>query len=392
MKNVYNFFVLYANTDQLDVRSLFDTWQKEGRPALAELDQWILSKFNRLVAEVTQEMDQYDHMRATRKIQQFVIEDLSNWYIRRARRRFYQEGMNPDKTAVYCTTYEVLVGVTKLIAPFAPFLSDEMYLKLAGGDSVHVQYYPQCQEELINEKTEERMDLVRDLVGLGRGAREKEKLKVRQPLREILVDGKYEKVIGDLTDLIKEELNVKKVVFEKDLEKYMNFSLKPNFKTAGPVLGKKVKALGAALASCDPKEAVACMEEQGAMSLSLEGEMTQIPKDLVDVSISAKEGFVVAMENNLFTILDTTLDQELIHEGLAREFVSKVQQMRKAKGFEMMDHIAIAYQAEEEVCQAVEKYRKYIMEETLAERLEQGGQGEAYKLNGHESRIQVSRL
>lgn len=134
------------------------------------------------------------------------------------------------------------------------------------------------------------------------------------------------------------------------------------------------------------------MEEQGAMSLSLEGEMTQIPKDLVDVSISAKEGFVVAMENNLFTILDTTLDQELIHEGLAREFVSKVQQMRKAKGFEMMDHIAIAYQAEEEVCQAVEKYRKYIMEETLAERLEQGGQGEAYKLNGHESRIQVSRL
>ena len=392
LKNVYNFFVLYANTDQLDVRSLFDTWQKEGRPALAELDQWILSKFNRLVAEVTQEMDQYDHMRATRKIQQFVIEDLSNWYIRRARRRFYQEGMNPDKTAVYCTTYEVLVGVTKLIAPFAPFLSDEMYLKLAGGDSVHVQYYPQCQEGLINEKTEERMDLVRDLVGLGRGAREKEKLKVRQPLREILVDGKYEKVIGDLTDLIKEELNVKKVVFEKDLEKYMNFSLKPNFKTAGPVLGKKVKALGAALASCDPKEAVACMEEQGAMSLSLEGEMTQIPKDLVDVSISAKEGFVVAMENNLFTILDTTLDQELIHEGLAREFVSKVQQMRKAKGFEMMDHIAIAYQAEEEVCQAVEKYRKYIMEETLAERLEQGGQGEAYKLNGHESRIQVSRL
>ena len=236
------------------------------------------------------------------------------------------------------------------------------------------------------------MDLVRALVGLGRGAREKERIKVRQPLGEILVDGKYEDLILDMTDLIKEELNVKKVVFEKDLDKYMNFSLKPNFKAAGPVLGAKVKAFGAALAKADAKAVVAEIEAKGEIVLELNGEATPISRDLVDVMISAKEGFVVSMENNLFTILDTTITQELIDEGIAREFISKIQQMRKAHDFEMMDNIEIVYTSDEEVEKAVAAYKEYIMNETLAVSLTVGEGEEKVNLNGHDASIMVKRV
>ncbi len=386
LKNVYNFFVLYSNTDDIKIEDCFIPIAER-----AELDRWIISKYNKLVKEVTFEMDHYDHMRTTRKIQDFVNEDLSNWYIRRARRRFYQEGMSDDKKAVYCTTYEVLVGISKLIAPFAPFISDEIYKKLTGGYSVHVDTYPEADESLIDEKVEERMDLVRGLVGLGRGAREKERIKVRQPLSEILVDGKYEALISDMTDLIKEELNVKNVVFEKDLDKYMNFSLKPNFKAAGPVLGKNVKAFGAELAKADAKAVVAELESKGEITLELNGEAVVIGKELVDTIISAKEGFVVEMENNLFTILDTNITEELAKEGIAREFISKVQQMRKQAGFEMMDNIEITYKSDEAVDSAVAAFKDYICSETLALRLS-GGEGEKVNLNGHEAFIGVSKL
>ncbi|MBQ9708193.1 MAG: isoleucine--tRNA ligase, partial [Firmicutes bacterium] len=197
LKNVYNFFVLYSNQDEIDPAGLDVPY--EARP---ELDRWIISKYNGLVKEVTESMDKYNHMITTRKIQDFVNEDLSNWYIRRARRRFWGEEMTEDMKAVYATTYEILVGVSKLIAPFAPFLSDEMYQNLTGEESVHLAYYPEADESLIDVKVEERMDLVRALVGLGRGTREKEKIKVRQPLGEVLVDGKYEALIGDLVPLI----------------------------------------------------------------------------------------------------------------------------------------------------------------------------------------------
>ena len=205
LKNVYNFFALYSNQDKLEPQSLNVPY--EARP---ELDRWIISKYNRLIREVTEDMDRYDHMKSVRKIQEFVTEDLSNWYIRRARRRFWGEEMNDDKKSVYATTYEVLVGVSQLAAPFAPFISDEMYQNLTGEESVHLSFFPEADETLIDEKTEERMDLVRDLVGLGRGKREKERIKVRQPLSSMLVDGKYESVIGDLAPLMMEELNIRK--------------------------------------------------------------------------------------------------------------------------------------------------------------------------------------
>lgn len=386
LRNVYNFFVLYSNQDNMEPAELSVDYA--ARP---ELDRWILSKYNKLIKEVTEDMDHYDHMKSVRKIQEFVVEDLSNWYIRRARRRFWGEEPNEDKKSVYATTYEVLVGVAKLIAPFAPFIADEMYVNLTGEESVHIAYFPKADEERIDARTEERMDLVRALVGLGRGTREKERIKVRQPLSEILVDGKYEELIGDLTPLIMEELNVKKVVFEKELDQYMNYSLKPNFKVAGPILGKNIKAFGGALAKADAADTVAKLEADGKITLELNGEPTEITTDMVDMRISAKEGFAVAMENNVFTILDTTLNNELIAEGLARELISKVQQLRKQKNFEMMDKIEILLSADEEVAAAVEAHKDYIMKETLALEIAEGSDLKEYDLNGHKTGIDVEK-
>jgi isoleucyl-tRNA synthetase len=168
LKNVYNFFVLYSNQDEINPKEFSVDYKR--RP---ELDRWILSKYNRLVKEVTEEMNRYDHMKSVRKIQEFVTEDLSNWYIRRARRRFWGEELTEDKMSVYATTYEVLVGVAQLAAPFAPFITDEIYTKLTGEESVHLSFYPVSKEECIDDTVEARMDLVRDLVGLGRGARKR---------------------------------------------------------------------------------------------------------------------------------------------------------------------------------------------------------------------------
>ncbi|WP_251617036.1 isoleucine--tRNA ligase [Senimuribacter intestinalis] len=386
LKNVYNFFVLYSNQDDVDAAALTVDYDK--RP---ELDRWILSKYNQLVKDVTEYMDSYDHMKTVRAITDFVAEDLSNWYIRRARRRFYAEEMTEDKKSVYATTYEVLVGTAKLIAPIAPFLSDEIYTNLTGEETVHVAYFPKANESLIDKKVEERMDLVRTLVTLGRGTREKERIKVRQPLSEILVDGKYQAVIEDLTPLIMEELNVKEVVFAEELDQYMNFSLKPNFKVAGPVLGKNIKAFGAALAKENAADVVARLEA-GAMTLNLDGEEVEIKKDFVDVRINAKEGFAVAMENNVFTILDTTVTPELAAEGLARELVSKVQQMRKANDYEMMDNIKIFVEADADVKAAVDTFGDYIKKETLATSIEEASGLETYDLNGHKTGIGVERV
>ena len=211
------------------------------------------------------------------------MEDLSNWYIRRARRRFWASELDDDKRAVYNTTYEVLVGVAKLIAPYAPFTADELYRSLTADSlSVHLEDYPQYQEELIDADVEERMDLARSLVGLGRSAREQVKLKVRQPLSKIL-GRKYQKLLKDLVPLIEEELNVKAVVFVTDLSKYMEYKLKPNFPVAGPALGAKIKELSAALAGLDAAAAAGRLEEGEGLTLNLGGEDTVITRDMVEI-------------------------------------------------------------------------------------------------------------
>ena len=336
-------------------------------------------------------MNRYDHMKATRKISEFVVEDLSNWYIRRARRRFWAEEMTEDKKSVYATTHEILVGVSQLMAPFAPFISEEIYANLNNGESVHLSFFPKSDADLIDDKVEERMDLVRTMVALGRGIREKERIKVRQPLGEILVDGKYESLIEDLVPLIMEELNVKNVVFENKLDKYMNYSLKPNFKVAGPVLGKNIKAFGAYLAKADAAEVAAELEANGKIAIELNGEEIRAEREFIDVRIDAKEGFAVAMDKNVFVILDTNLNEELVNEGYARELISKVQQLRKSGGLEMMDNIRIYISADDEIRTAAAKYNDYICRETLALSIEERECGDEYDLNGHKTGIEIEK-
>lgn len=387
LKNVYNFFVLYGNLDNIDVKALSVAYEK--RP---ELDRWILSKYNKLIRGVTESMDRYDHMKTVRAITEFVNEDLSNWYIRRARRRFYSEGMSEDKESVFATTYEVLEGIARIIAPIAPFISDEMYKKLTGEETVHIAYFPQVNEKLIDDKVEKRMDVVRAVCNLGRGIREKESLKVRQPLAGVLVDGKFKDLVEDMTPLIMEELNVKEVVFAQELSKYMDFSLKPNFKVAGPVLGKNIKAFGSAIAKENAEEFISKLEQNGSVELDLNDEKIAVEKDFVDVKISAKEGFAVAMENNIFAILDTNLSQELIDEGISREIISKIQQMRKQNNYEMMDNINIFMSADAEVLGAVSKYEEYIKSETLALTLEESASLPEFDINGHKTGLKIERV
>jgi isoleucyl-tRNA synthetase len=386
LKNTYQFFAMYANTDSIDPRDFFVPYEK--RP---NIDAWILSKYNRLVKEVRAEMDIFDLTKAVRKIQNFVNEDLSNWYIRRNRRRFWATDLTEDKQAVYNTTWEVLEGVVRLCAPFAPYVTEELFKNLTDGESVHLADYPIVNEALIQDEIEEPMDLVRDLVSLGRSAREDAQIKVRQPLSKMIVDGKYKETIGGLTDLIEEELNLKEVVYEDNLSDFMNYSLKPDFKVAGPVLGKNVKLLGKALATVDPMEVVSKLETDGQMTIEFEGETLPIKKDFIDVRISAKEGFNVQMFNNQFIILDTSLNQDLLDEGYARELVSRIQQLRKSSGFEVMDRIKVSYSADDEFSAAVKKYEDFIKVETLTDQMMVADNGETFNLNGHDVKIDVEK-
>ena len=257
---------------------------------------------------------------------------------------------------------------------------------------MHIAYFPQVNEKLIDDKVEKRMDVVRAVCNLGRGIREKESLKVRQPLAGVLVDGKYKDLIEDMTPLIMEELNVKEVVFAQELSKYMDFSLKPNFKVAGPVLGKNIKAFGSAIAKENAEEFISELEQNGSVELDLNDEKIAVEKDFVDVKISAKEGFAVAMENNIFAILDTNLSQELIDEGISREIISKIQQMRKQNNYEMMDNINIFMSADAEVLGAVSKYEEYIKSETLALTLEESASLPEFDINGHKTGLKIERV
>jgi isoleucyl-tRNA synthetase len=401
LRNVYHFFVLYANQDEIDPRTLDMTGVER-----AEADRWILSRLANTIEECTYELDHYDHMRTVRKIQDFVIEDLSNWYIRRSRRRFWAKELTDDKKSVYHTTWVALSSVAKLMAPFAPFISDEIYMNLTGGEdtsgSVHLAYWPtvaSLEEEAgvaegtaIDGDLEEKMELVRSIVSLARGVREREKLKVRQPLAGILVDARHEGLIGGMTDLIEEELNVKEVVFLKDASEYIDYSIKPDFKVAGPVFGAEVKDFAKALSALSPADASKFANELGSGKEVNIGGFT-VRQDMVEVRVTSKPGYEVAMvEGGLFAILDTNLSAELVAEGLAREFISKVQQLRKQSGFEMMDRIKIVFDGDDEISRMTEAFGDYIKAETLADDLTNGlDEGEEYDLNGRKVRLYVEK-
>ena len=242
LKNTYTFFEMYANADNLDPRDF-----KVKYDDLEYIDKWLISKYNSLVKNVTDAYESYDLNKVTHFVQDFVCDDLSNWYIRRNRRRFWGSKLDKSKKAVYKTTYDVLVGLCQLIAPIVPFISDEIYTKLTGEESVHLSDFPTFDEKLINSELEEKMDLVIELISYARNIREEAKIKVRQPISEVILEGKYQEKIGEFEDLFKEELNAKNVVWADDMSKYINVSYKPNFKVVGKVLGSHIAAFTEAL-------------------------------------------------------------------------------------------------------------------------------------------------
>ena len=363
LKNTYNFFSMYANIDNIDINECNIALNKR-----EEIDRWLISKYNKLLKYVTESYDKYDLNLVVRALTDFVSEDLSNWYIRRNRNRFWAKDLDDSKKAVYMTTYEVLVGISKMMAPVVPYLSDEIYTNLTKEYSVHTSDFPKYDEFLIDESLEEKMDLVRNLISIGRNIREENKLRVRQPLQEILIDGKNESILSDLTQLIKEELNVKQVVFVTDTSKYMNYVLKPNFKVVGKVFGSNLKEYQEKLLSLSLED-VKHLENNETIKMDVNGDDYEVTSDMVDIRISAKEGFNVGMENNNFVILNATLTDELVKEGIAREVVSKVQLMRKNNGLELTDRIVIKYSADELICNAIEEFSDYIKHETLADEL-----------------------
>ena len=364
LKNTYNFFSMYANIDDINISECNIPLEKR-----EDIDRWLISKYNKLLKYVTESYDEYDLNKVVRALTDFVSDDLSNWYIRRNRNRFWGSTLDDSKKSVYITTYEVLVGLSEMMAPIVPYLSEEMYTNLTGKESVHLADYPKYDETKIEELLEEKMDLVRELISIGRNIREEQKLRVRQPLSEILIDGKNSMVIGELTELIKEELNVKKVTYVKDTSEYMNFTVKPNFRTVGKVFGSNLKEFQDKLLEL-PLSDIKKLQNNESIKMTVAGTEHDIYSDMVDIRINAKDGFDVGMENNNFVILNDTLTDDLINEGIAREIISKVQTMRKNNNYELTDRITVAYNASDKVKNAIEEFSDYIKKETLATKLE----------------------
>ncbi|MBE6147731.1 MAG: isoleucine--tRNA ligase [Firmicutes bacterium] len=385
-KNTYSFFQMYANTDGIDINECnIPVSNRE------EIDKWLLSKYNKLLDTCTKAYDEFDLNEVVKAITNFVSDDLSNWYIRRNRDRFWSSELNDSKKSVYMTTYEVLVGLCKICAPIIPYTTEEIYKNLTGEESVHLSDFPVADMSLIDEEIETKMDLVRNLISNGRCVREETKIKVRQPISECLIDGKYENVLGDLVNLIHEELNVKKVTFVDDLSQYMNFTVKPNFKIVGKVLGPKMKEFGERLESLTEEE-FNTLNNGGVISVNLSGEDFEVNKEMIDIRISSKEGFNVGMENNDFIILNTTLTDDLIKEGIAREFISKVQNMRKSNDYNIVDRIKVSYEGDSLVKEAISDYYDFISTEVLATSLtEETNIKESFDLNGHETKITIEK-
>lgn len=384
-KNTYSFFQMYANTDGIDISECNVAYENR-----EEIDKWLLSKYNKLLKKVTEGYEEFDLNRVVKDITTFVSDDLSNWYIRRNRNRFWSSELDDSKKSVYMTTYEVLVGLCKMCAPIIPFTTEEVYKNLTGEESVHLADYPTVDESLVNEEIEVKMDLVRDLISTGRYVREETKIKVRQPIAECLIDGKYEAILGDLVNLINEELNVKKVTFVDDLGKYMNFTIKPNFKICGAMFGPKMKDYQNALLDLNSDDIDLLLREQ-TITIDFDGGRLDVTPEMVDVRIDSKEGFNVGMENNKFIILNTELTRELILEGLAREFVSKVQNMRKTNGYEIADRIKVYYNGDEDILDALETFKDYVMDETLATVYEVKDSEEVVDINGHDVMLTIEK-
>ncbi|KAA3611358.1 MAG: isoleucine--tRNA ligase, partial [Calditrichaeota bacterium] len=401
--NTYNFFAMYANIDNFS----YDSGTVVAIESRPEIDRWIISRMNRLVLQVDGYFKRYDITKLVRMISDFLVDDVSNWYVRRNRRRFWKSEVGEDKLAAYQTLFEVLQTVAKLIAPVAPFISEEVYKNLNKGtknalESVHLETYPEPSRpahHYRDEALENRMELVRDVVFSGRALRNEAGVKVRQPLPRLIVVTKtqdQQKQLDEMLALIQEELNIKNISYAADASELMSKKAEPNFKKLGPKFGKNVNKIAELIRDL-PNESVLELEIKGELNVSSNGITGSIEKDDVRIFAVGAAGLVATMDGTYPVALDTTLTPDLISEGYAREVVNRIQNMRKEAGYEVIDRIIIGYDnADDEIGLALLAQKDYIQAETLSEAIVAESDGfdvtKKWKIEGKEFTLAIKKV
>ncbi len=390
--NTYSFYVLYAEIDKFN-----PTEYKLSDCKLSVMDKWILSAMNTLIKFVDDSLENYKITEAAREIGDFV-DKLSNWYVRRCRERYWGSEMTEDKKAAYMTLYTVLEATARLVAPFVPFIAEEIYRNIvcsvdaSAPESVHLTSFPTADENYIDSALERGMAIAEEAAVLGRAARNAASVKNRQPLNEILLCGEH---VGELSEnmlaIIRDELNVKSIEYVADAGDYVSYSVKPQLKTLGPKYGAKLGKIRAYLTE-NPEKVVSGLRGADEYSFTVDGEEIALGKDDVLITVLNKEGYSVQSGGGITVILDVTLTPELIEEGYMREIVSKVQTMRKDSGFEVTDHIALYYDGDAEIEAVIEKYKDEIAGDVLADRVEKKSDLEKRDVNGKQVGLGVVKL
>lgn len=392
--NTYSFFTLYANIDKFDFSE--NEIPYSDRP---EIDRWILSKVNSVAKEFEKLMDNYDVTKAARLVTSFTIDHLSNWYVRRSRRRFWKLEMNENKLSAYQTLYEVMVKMLKLSSPFAPFITEELYQNLNevtkkdDYESIHLAHLPVA--DYIDEKLEEKMDIAQRVVYLTRSMRAKSNLKVRQPLNKIIIaiDNEKKDAVYQMEDVILEEVNIKELNVLEDDSELVNKSAKANFKSIGPKYGKLVKQLAAEINKFS-KEQIDELEKNGEITINLDGSEINLTTEDVEIVRTEIESWVVESEEGITVAIDSELTEDLIAEGYAREFVNRIQNMRKDNGFDVVDRIRIFLDSDEKLFKYIDEFSDYIKMETLADSIEKdklNNQNEKVKIGDYECVIEIAK-
>lgn len=383
--NTYAFFVLYAEIDKYNP-SLYDI----ANVKLSVMDRWILSELNTLIDFVDKGLDKYNITDTSRAIEKFT-DNLSNWYVRRCRERFWGSDMSEDKIAAYTTLYTALTTLAKLAAPFVPFITEQIYGNLVlpfyknVPVSVHLTSFPVCDKAFIDTQLGETMDRVINIVSLGRTARNACAIKNRQPLSELFIRAdKFDSLPEEYLDILKEELNVKKIAFISDSSGFASYEIKPQLRTLGPKYGPLIGKIREHLAQCDSSALVNAVRKGETVTVSIDNTLVAFKEEDLLISDKNKEGYQTVSEKGITVILNTELSQELIQEGLMRELVSKIQTMRKESGFNVTDHIVVTYSCGEKLAEVIEKYKSEIMQDTLADSITAGSGASLKDINGEE--------
>ena len=392
--NTYAFFVLYANIDNFDASRYTLDYSK-----LSVMDKWILSKLNSVVGEVDDDLGNYKIPEAARALQEFV-DDLSNWYVRRSRERFWAKGMEQDKINAYMTLYTCLVTFCKAAAPMIPFMTEEIYQNLVRSvdasqpESIHLCDFPKVEEEHVDKKLEADMDIVLKAVVMGRACRNTANIKNRQPVNTMFVKAEYE-LTDFYKDIIADELNVKKVVFTNDVREFTSYTFKPQLRTVGPKYGKQLGAIKKYLEELDGNAAMDTLQKDGALKFTAgDVEVSLTEEDLL-IEMTQKEGYVTEADNSMTVVLDTNLTPELIEEGFVLELISKIQTMRKDAGFEVTDHIRVAFADNDKIEEIAQKHEKEIAGKVLADALSVKNElsvAKEWNVNGENVKISVERV